>query len=336
MGFSLGSIGGFLADPIGSTVGAITGTPSVGGIAGNILNGPPQAPPPPDYTGAANAQGEQNQAVNAQQTAANRPDQTTPFGTSTWTSSAGVDPATGTPITNWAQNISLDPSLQSALDSQTALQGGRSALAGDMMDRVANDFSTPFDFSGAPAAGTAASPTTGPMNADDFSAQRDQYINQLRQQKQPEHDIQTEQTSTMLANQGLTPGSDDINAVTAGNTLQQQMNAQKLATEGQQFGQESTQFGQQNQARQQSIAEEAQKRGMSLNEMNALLSGQQVNEPQMPSFQGAAAATPAPIFPAAVAQGNYALGAAGINQAAYGSQMQGLGQLGGMAAMAMM
>ncbi len=49
----------------------------------------------------------------------------------------------------------------------------------------------------------------------------------------------------------------------------------------------------QNQLRQQAIAEQMQRRGMSLNEMNAILSGQQVGMPQMPSFnQSGQAQTP--------------------------------------------
>jgi hypothetical protein len=48
-----------------------------------------------------------------------------------------------------------------------------------------------------------------------------------------------------------------------------------------------------------------QKRGFSLNEINALLSGGQVNAPQMPNFSQAGAAQSAPIYDAGVAQGNY-------------------------------
>lgn len=52
----------------------------------------------------------------------------------------------------------------------------------------------------------------------------------------------------------------------------------------QQFGLNQQLANQQNQLRQQAIAEQMQRRGMSLNEMNALLSGQQVSMPQMPNF----------------------------------------------------
>jgi hypothetical protein len=60
-----------------------------------------------------------------------------------------------------------------------------------------------------------------------------------------------------------------------------------------------------NQIRQQQMTEAMQKRGFSLNEINALLSGQQVQAPQMPNFAQAGQAQPAPIYQAAVAQGNW-------------------------------
>jgi hypothetical protein len=53
------------------------------------------------------------------------------------------------------------------------------------------------------------------------------------------------------------------------------------------FGQEMQQSNMQTQVRQQQIAEEMQKRGFSLNEINAILTGQQVNMPNMPDFKNA-------------------------------------------------
>lgn len=60
-----------------------------------------------------------------------------------------------------------------------------------------------------------------------------------------------------------------------------------------------------NAIRQQQMTEQMQQRGFSLNEINALLSGQQVNTPQMPNFSSAAAAQAAPIYQGAVDQGNF-------------------------------
>ena len=96
--------------------------------------GKKSAPPPaPDYTAAAEKTAQSSQEAQTRADWANRPTQNTPWGQSSWQASAGVDPATGQPITNWTQNITLDPSQQQALDSQMAIQQGRSDIAQGML-----------------------------------------------------------------------------------------------------------------------------------------------------------------------------------------------------------
>lgn len=65
------------------------------------------------------------------------------------------------------------------------------------------------------------------------------------------------------------------------------------------FNQSMQQSQYQNQLRQAAIAEEMQRRGMSLNEMNALLSGQQVSMQQMPQFNAAQRSEPVQYMQAA-------------------------------------
>ena len=86
---------------------------------------------------------------------------------------------------------------------------------------------------------------------------------------------------------------------------QQQVNEQ-LAFGGQGFQQQMSQAGMQNTQRQQAISEEAQRRGLSINEMNALLSGQQMGMPQAPNFMGAERAQGADYLAAANMKGNFA------------------------------
>ena len=76
-----------------------------------------QAPKPPDYEAAAQAQADSSAEVTNMQTWANRPNQTTPFGSTTWNPSATTDPATGQAVTQWNQNTTLTPQTQAALDS---------------------------------------------------------------------------------------------------------------------------------------------------------------------------------------------------------------------------
>jgi len=77
---------------------------------------------------------------------------------------------------------------------------------------------------------------------------------------------------------------------------------QMLAANQQNFGQGMQSANYANQLRQSQLAEMMQRRGQSLNEINAMMSGQQVQNPQMPSFSQAGQAQPAPIYTAAADQ----------------------------------
>ena len=72
-----------------------------------------------------------------------------------------------------------------------------------------------------------------------------------------------------------------------GNQAAQQAFAQQQAAGGQNFAQQSSQSQQQSQQRQAQMSEIMQQRGFNLNEINALLTGQQVGMPQMTSFNQA-------------------------------------------------
>jgi hypothetical protein len=110
----------------------------------------------------------------------------------------------------------------------------------------------------------------------------------------------------------------------------QRLNAQNQALSQQQgLNQQFAAF--QNQLRQQAIAEQMQRRGMSLNEMNALLSGQQVNMPQMPSFVAAQRSETPNILGATQMGYDAALGAYNAQQAQSANTMGGLFSLGSSA-----
>lgn len=110
----------------------------------------------------------------------------------------------------------------------------------------------------------------------------------------------------------------------------QRMQAQNAALAQQQAL--NQQFAdQQNRLRQQAIAEQMQRRGMSLNEMNALLSGQQVAMPQMPSFVSAQRSETPNILGATQMGYDAALGAYNAQQAGAANTMGGLFSLGSAA-----
>jgi len=110
-----------------------------------------------------------------------------------------------------------------------------------------------------------------------------------------------------------------------------QMNAQNQALQSQ-FGMGLQAAQLQNQLRQQAIAEQMQRRGMSLNEMNALLSGQQVQMPSFPSFNAAGRAETPNILGATQMGYDAALGAVNAQNANTANTFGGLFQLGAAAA----
>lgn len=105
------------------------------------------APPAPDYVGAAQATAAGNAANLAQQTADNRPNQVTPWGTSTWAKTPGSD--------NWTQNLTLSDAEQKALTAQQQVQQNQSQLAQSMQGQVTSQMQNGF------AAPSMASYTNG-------------------------------------------------------------------------------------------------------------------------------------------------------------------------------
>ena len=113
------------------------------------------------------------------------------------------------------------------------------------------------------------------------------------------------------------------------NQAQAQGFEQQMAGQGQDFNQQMQASQYQTQLRQQQIAEEMNRRGFSLNEINALISGQQVGMPSMPGFNTAAAAQGPQSLQAAQMQGQQALDAYNARQAATQGMMSGIGSIAG-------
>lgn len=333
----------------------------------------PSPPSPPDLTGAANAQAAASAAITNTQNYANRPNQNTPWGASTWDTAAVTDPATGQQVTEWTQNQTLNPNLQGALDSQIDMIQGRSDLALGAMGDVNTALGQPMDYSQftdrqglGPQQGldtAAPTQTTTSTNPNMFSEDRLRIEQAMMDRMNPEQDRENRMLDTKLANQGLTPGSeaynrakqqlgdqhsrDDYNAIATGGQEQSRMQASLLAQNQQAFGQDvasqqagnqalQSQFGQDltganfnNTNRAQEIAETQGGRTNSLNEMNALVSGQQVAPPQMPGFVPAQASQTPNLLGAMSGNYNNQLDVYNAGQAGSQGMMSGLFGLGG-------
>ena len=288
------------------------------GWAGFILYGGGKGQPAaPDYTGAAVAQGESAKQNTAYQTAANRPNINTPWGQQTWDSAAGTDAATGDPVTNWTQNITLNPEQQAAQDAQMRIQSGRSGLAEGLMGQVGQATASPFDWASMPKVG----------NLD--QAQQGAY-SKLSAMLQPGRQQQEESMHNRLLASGMAEGNEGWNR--AGMGLQNQWTQEDKSMQAQAMAEGRADIGLQQGQRTQAIAEEAQKRGMSLNELNALLTGQQVSMPAgMSGAPGSTAGVAAATSYMAAAQGQGQQNLQGGTN--WGSALGGLAQVAGTAAM---
>lgn len=367
------------------------------------MGGKGSAPAAPDYMGATQLQGELNKENLNSQNYANRPVINTPFGTQSWGTQAVTDPATGQVVTQWTQNNTLAPGLQSALQDQIGIQAGRSKLAGDFMGRVASEYKDAPDYSNLPAMAQASQPSSLQTGTTDYvpglktsfnfgnplpqfdSSYRDTVANTLMEKMQPVHDYQQRQLEAKLSNMGFRAGTEGYdrelknlagrqaaeryNALdTAGNEAQRLYNMQMgTAQQGyqqnlgaaqfqnqalnqanqmdlanmqagnqamaQQYGLNQQYANAQNQLRQQAITEMLQRRGTSLNEMNALLNGQQVNMPQMPTFNASGMAQTPDIMGALQNTYNANLANSNAQNAGFNNLLQAGAQLGSAAFM---
>jgi hypothetical protein len=340
--------------------------------------GSKSAPKAPDYEAAARQQAEASREVTEQQTWANRPDQYTPWGSTTWQNQQVWDPSTQQYLNRWAQETNLDPTLQAALDEQFQLQLDRSRLAGDLTGRMQNEFGQAMDWSGIRQGGgdvgptgtqrelsTAGLPDLNPASRY-YQQAGDAAYNQWAERALPAQQMAQDQLRTQLYNQGLqegdaaydremaklrtTQGDQQRQAAfdatkLAGSEAQRYLGMdsatrQQLFGERGQQGQFYNQGGQQDfnqqmassqyatQQRQQQIAETLQQRGWSLNEINALLSGQQVGMPSMPNFSQAQRSEGYQGLQAAQMTGQAQLDRFNAQQAAMQGMMSGVADLG--------
>jgi hypothetical protein len=161
----------------------------------------------------------------------------------------------------------------------------------------------------------------------------DSVYNQAQSRIAPQQESQRAALEVKMRNQGLAPGDQawQSQMQSQGNQFNDQNNQAMWSSVGEGRNESGQMFGQQlsdnqnrfnqalqsnaqnygqsmsnsqyaNQIRQQQLTEAMTKRGFSLNEINAIQSGQQVGMPQMPNFQPASAAQPAPYMTGAAQQ----------------------------------
>lgn len=277
----------------------------------------------PDYRAAAEEQGEASREAINMQTYANRAAQYTPFGSMTWKAEPFIDPATGQKVTTWKQYTKLSPELQRAFRAQTGLQTGRSEMARDMFGRIQDEMSAAPDYSTLHKKGRDIG------GAQKYTGQAgDALWNAFQSRMQPQFQQAQEQQDAILRARGFKPGDEgyddalaQLRQSQADQSNQAMYQAQQMnAAEAQRLqGMDTAASQYANQQRQGDMAEMLMQRGFSLNEANALLTGQQVGMPQMPSYMGAGAAQPANYMGAAQNQFSADMSNANAMNAAVGN-----------------
>jgi hypothetical protein len=226
----------------------------------------------------------------------------------------------------WGMTLSLSPEEQAAYNQQEAIKLGRSGLALGMMPGIQQELGKPLDFSGVP----------GLVSGDDA---RNQAITATYNQSKSRLDPQWQQDQaafeSQMANQGILPGSQLYNQQMS-NFMRSKNDAYTSAMNAaNQYGEQAATgaFGRSLTGHQQSIADILQRRGQGINEMQALLGGEQVGMPQMPGYSQAGAAQSPDYLGAAQAGYGASLNAYNAQQMQNQGLMQGAGTLGMLAMM---
>lgn len=234
-----------------------TGSPFMGGLPKNIQD-LIAGSKIDDATGALGSQLGLNQYIAGLNADLNRPDEVTPFGSSTYTR----DPLTGktTRSTTLSQGQQQINNLQEDLDIRN-LQG-----AGWMRNQVSDAFRDPYSL-----AGIQAMPGQGDLLGERQRVE-DQIYNNFQRRMTPEFDRQKQALQQQMADMGIPMGSARYTQAMGDLARQQSdasLNAQTQAT---QLGgtEMSNNFNMGLQGRQQAIGEYEAARNAPLNEMNAL------------------------------------------------------------------
>jgi hypothetical protein len=259
----------------------------------------PAPPPTPDYAGAAVAQGAANLESARATARLSNPNTYTPYGTQLVSYEGDIPTIRQT----------LTPTAQKTLEAQQGVELSLANLGAKGAQTASGVLDKPFSFGG-PDVQTSldlSNVAKMPVNAGMTGQEA------IMQRLEPSLARQRTSTETNLINQGLRPGTEAYdNAI---NLLgQQETDARTQAVlqglnldigaNQQGFGQalESGKFG--NTAQQQALAEAIQLRQLPLNEITALMSGSQIQNPQFGAYSGSTV-QPAPIFAGTQAQGAF-------------------------------
>lgn len=222
----------------------------------------PSPPAAPDPVATANAQGAANKDTAVAQAQLNAMNQITPYGNLRYTSTPSSSDPT---VPQYTATETLSPPEQQLLQTTQGLQQGGANAAGDYLSQIQNNANNPFP--------------SGQLNplTTDFTADNQATVAALQARQQPQMQHDQAALNNTLANQGITPGSDAWKYA----QTQLSQNQNDLLTQQQLAGNQEQQalFGMNMATNQAQFGEQAQEQQMPINELDALLSSSQVQNP---------------------------------------------------------
>lgn len=276
------------------------------------------SPSAPDPAETAAAQTSSNLITSESQAGLNNVNQSTPLGQINYT--YGTQDINGQQVPQTNSNVTLNPTVQNALNSNLSTTANEADTANSYLNQVNSALQTPYNTSNA---GPAPTPN---------AAYQQNIMNTQNQLQQPYIDRSNEQLQASLAAQGITPGSEAYkNAQMDQNNSLNNLQEQNTLNATQQ---EQSQFSMDQSAYQQKLSNYNQNYTMPLNEFSALQSGSQVQQPQ---FSAPAQETVAPTNVASIYQNAYnqkAGNANSTNSGLFGLGGSALGAYGSYAGMA--
>jgi len=285
----------------------------------------PAPPPAPDYKGAAVAQGASNLESARATAKLSNPNTYTPYGTQLVSYDGDVPTIRQT----------LTPQAQQTLEAEQRVQTSLANLGEKGTQMASTVLDKPFTFGGPSVQTSLDTSKIARMPVNAGTTGQEAIMSRL----EPSLARARTSTETNLVNQGLRPGTEAYDnairslgeqetdqrtqAVLQGINLDTAANAQgyNQALQGGQFA---------NTTQQQALAQAIQGRQMPLNEITALMSGSQIQNPQFQAYQGANVAA-APTFAATQAQGAFDANSYNQQVAAQNANTAGLYSLGGSA-----
>ena len=296
-------------------------------------------PPAPDYAGAAQQTAAGNLEAARANAAANRVNQTTPYGSINYSQTPTYD-VNGelNKDAGWNMTTSLSPTQQRQFDQNNQINEQLGGVAQQGLGYVQSALGSPLQ--GANALSTnAGDPQLLQQNVQNA------LYNNAKQYLDPQFAQSDTALESKLANQGITRGSEAFNSamLNQSNARQQAYESARNSATAQGVGAAQGMFGQnlqnsqlQNATSAQDFAQRQALQQNPINMLNAVRTGQQMNTATLPTQQNVAMqqGTAGPdMLGAATATGQYNQGIYNANQAANAGMVGGLGQMGMAAAM---